>query len=59
MNTVCPCLSPPPVGKRTKKCSGGLLIAIIMGVLVDNIITKANNNFGPHSDNKDESTHGL
>jgi hypothetical protein len=30
-----------------QKCTGGLLIAIIMGVLVDNTITKANNHFGP------------
>jgi hypothetical protein len=43
----------------SKKCSGGLLIAVIMGVLVDNTITKANNHFGPYCDNEAESTHGL
>jgi hypothetical protein len=28
-----------------------------MGVLVGNTITKANNHFGPYSDNEAESTH--
>jgi hypothetical protein len=55
-----PLFSPPPVGKQqTKKCSGGLLTAIIMGDLVDNTITKANNHFGPYCDNEAESNHGL
>jgi hypothetical protein len=46
--------TPPPVGKEHKKSSGGLLIAIIMGVLVDNTITKANKHFGPNRDNDKE-----
>jgi hypothetical protein len=55
-----PVFTPPQVGKQqTKKCSGGLLIAIIMGILVDNTITKVNNHIGPYCDNKAESTHGL
>jgi hypothetical protein len=55
-----PVISPSPVVKQqTKKCSGGLLIAIITGVLVDNTITKTNNHFGSYCDNESESTHGL
>jgi hypothetical protein len=54
-----PMFSPPPVGKQTKKWSGGLLIAIILGVLVDNTITMVNNHFSPYHDNEAESTHGL
>jgi hypothetical protein len=45
--------------KDKKKGSGRLLIAITMGVLVDNTITKVNEHFGPYSDNEAESTHGL
>jgi hypothetical protein len=45
--------------QQTKKYSGELLIAIIMDVLVDNTITKANNHFSPYHDNEAESTHGL
>jgi hypothetical protein len=55
-----PVFSPPTVGKQeTKECSCGLLIAIVMGVLVNNTITKANIHFGPYRDNEVESTHGL
>jgi hypothetical protein len=42
-----------------QKCSGGLLIAIIMGILVHNTITKVNNHFGPYHNNEAKSTHGL
>jgi hypothetical protein len=55
-------LAPPnTVGKQQQqqKGSGGLFIAIIMGVLVDNTITKGNRHFGPYRDNEAESTHGL
>jgi hypothetical protein len=40
---------PPPVGKQ--QSSGRFLIAIVMGILVDNTITKANNHFIPYRDN--------
>jgi hypothetical protein len=42
---------------NNKKCSDGLLNAV--GVLDNNTITKANNNFGPYRDKEAESTHGL
>jgi hypothetical protein len=45
--------------RNPPKGSGGLLIAIIMGVLVDNTMTKRNNHFGPYHDNETELTHVL
>jgi hypothetical protein len=55
-----PVFSPPPVSKQeTKKFSSGLLIAVVMGGLVNNTMTKANNNFSPYRDNEAESTHGV
>jgi hypothetical protein len=38
---------------------GGFLISVIMGVLVNNSITKANKHFGQYRDNEAELTHGL
>jgi hypothetical protein len=50
----------PPIGKQQiKKFCGGLFIAIVMGVLVDNTMTKVNNHFGPYHDKEVKSTHGL
>jgi hypothetical protein len=53
-----PVFSAPPVGtQQTKKCSDGLLIAILKGVSVGNTMTKANKHVGPHRVSKAESTH--
>jgi hypothetical protein len=46
-------------GRGGVEGNGGLLIAIIVGVLVDNTITKANKHFDQYRDNAAKSTHGL
>jgi hypothetical protein len=55
-----PVFSPPSVSKQdTKKMQWGITHCSHNGRLVDNTITKANNNFCPYRDNEAESTHGL
>jgi hypothetical protein len=56
MNIVCQCFLHLQSVNNKQKCSGGLLIAIIMGVLVDITITKANKHFGLYCDNEAQST---
>jgi hypothetical protein len=57
MTTVCPWFLHLQSVNNKQKCSGGLLIATIMAILVNNTITKVNYHLGLYCDKEAKSTH--